>query len=57
MTHMAGVIWVGNRFEVLDVVDHVVEQNCIGVLVENVDIGISMMAILTNSFSISHFSL
>ena len=37
-------------------VDHVVEQNCIGVLVENVDIDISMMAILTNSFNISYFS-
>ena len=37
-------------------VDHVVEQNCIGVLVENVDIDISMMVILTNSFNISYFS-
>ena len=37
-------------------VDHAVEQNCIGVLVENVDIDISMMVILTNSFNISYFS-
>ena len=37
-------------------VDHVVEQNCIGVLVENVDIDISMMVILTNRFNVSYFS-
>ena len=37
-------------------VDHEAEQNCIEVPVENVDIDISMMATLSNSFNISYFS-
>ena len=42
MTHMAGVIGMGNGYEVLNEVDDENEQNCIEAPVENVDGDIPM---------------
>ena len=53
MTHMAGVIGMGEWLWSLNEVDDENEQNCIEAPVENVDGDVPMMVIPTNSFSIN----